>query len=120
MKYFDLNVPLQVHMSDTGENRNSFESARTPVAISVLAGSVYGNEFLAMLDAFHNVIHSFLTADRVNKLFHRGANELRLSPAPVCWALELRLFGQFHPHVPERFDELYEIGDALKIFEESL
>ena len=85
MKYFDLNVPLQVHMSDTGENRNSFESARTPVAISVLAGSVYGNEFLAMLDAFHNVIHSFLTADRVNKLFHRGANETSpLAPHPFA------------------------------------
>lgn len=70
-----------------------------------------------MLDAFHNVIHSSLTADRVNELFHGGANELRLTPTSVCWALELRLFGQFHPHIPERLDELYEIGDALKIFE---
>ena len=103
-------------MSDTGENRNSFESARTPVAISVLAGSVYGNEFLAMLDAFHNVIHSCLTADRVNELFHDGANELRLTPAPIYRALETRLFGQFHPHIPEGFDELPDIGDALKIF----
>ena len=59
-----------------------------------------------MLDAFHNVIHSCLTADRVNELFH----------APIYRALETRLFGQFHPHIPEGFDELPDIGDALKIF----
>ena len=69
-----------------------------------------------MLDAFHNVIHSSLTADRVNELFHDGANELRLTPTRICRALETRLFGQFHTHISEGFDELSDVGDALKMF----
>lgn len=34
---------------------------------------------------------------RVNELFNRGTNELRLTPTAIRRALELRLFSKFHP-----------------------
>jgi hypothetical protein len=72
------------------------------------------NESLAMLGAFDDVIRRFRAAERANELFNHGTNELRLTPAPIRRALELRLFGECHPQTPEGWDELYEIGDALK------
>lgn len=51
-----------------------------------------------MLGAFHDVIRRFLATYRVNELFNRGANELRLTTALISRALEHRLFDEMrHP-----------------------
>ena len=72
---------------------------------SVLLGyglQVHRNKLLAMLGAFDDVQRRFLAANRVNELFNRGANELRITPAPIRRALEFRLFGEFHPGLQQR------------------
>jgi len=96
-------------------NATSRKRARCRFWISVLVGyglQVHRNQLLAMLGAFDNVKRRFLAAHRVNELFNRSANELRLTPEPIRRSLEFRLFGEFHPGLQNAFSPTVPTHDA--------